>query len=186
MTRMKPDFDSTRQPQADTLSGGSLIAEVLETDSPLLALIRTTGLRLSLAPVVGAFQDRLGGIFAGSITGRDHREARVPLYFGKGPGPHDFFVATTPEGDPRTPQRRLEYTLAILDGDNLVARRTSHDGDKRQAPVTLGQGRFSDTRREIEDVFAAVLCDIRQTFSPEEKPAMAVTDDQTPPQPPRP
>lgn len=132
-----------------------------------LETLKEQNIPLSLGAIATIFEEKLAEIFRDPITGEDHEGQRVPLYFGKGPGAHQFFIGTGPESDPKTPQNRVEYTLKLaLDGNLTAIRLHTHGSDVIINRSKMGQAKFDTAGKEIDDLLAEVLDDIRNTFSP--------------------
>lgn len=137
-----------------------------ESTTLLEALLKEQNIPLSLGAIATIFENKLAQIFGNPITGQDHEGQRVPLYFGRGPHAHQFFIGTSPESDPKTPQNRVEYTLELASDGNLTARCIHIQGSRIIRQTELGQAKFNTMREEIDDLLAGVLIDIRNTFSP--------------------
>lgn len=155
--------------------GGYTLAGPMSGKSPLGALAGMINVPLSLGVVEKLFESNLAEIVAEGVTGLDQEGRRVPLFFIPGVALREFSIGTEPRLDARGPQKRNDYRLEILGGDNLIVHRTRIEGESVVGEAVLGQAKFADARQEIADAFAAVLLDIRDTFCLENAPAPAAS-----------
>jgi len=145
--------------------GTAIFPKETSPRTPIEALVRSHDLPITPGIIVLFFKNNLKHILGSGITGLDHENQRVPLHFCDSQHPNQFFLSTTPEGFPKTPQNRLEYTLNLASDGNLTAHYTHIRGREVVDSGILGQEKFSSLEEEISDVLSQILENIGHVFS---------------------